>query len=174
MAILASTNWFILSDTEMQRLTEQAYKDSDLQFGPQWLKKMCWYFVFPVGIVAFGLWFQNLAAGIAAFLFSWGGSAASNALYLRIYKRNKASKEGTKPEEQWQIVIDDGALIARSSAEEHRYAWNCFTDVATTVKYVFVRRTPSSRIIIPKKAFDSEAATSDFIKLIEAKIHKAA
>ena len=172
MAILTTTNCFTLSTEEAQRLSAAAQKEADKRNGPQWLKKVCWYGAYPIGIVAVGLWFQNLGAGIASFLFFWGVSASSNALYRQIYKKNKESEERPTAGTEWRVILEDEALITRSRELEERYAWNFFTAVDVTTNYVYVRRAFSFQIVIPKIAFTSEAEASAFLGLLNQKVPK--
>jgi hypothetical protein len=173
MGILAETKCYFFSAEEAQRLTAAHHKEVDQQYGPQWLKRTCWYFAFPIGIVGFGLWFQNLMAGVASFFFFWGVGAGSNALYHRISKKNNEAQNGPRKGTEWQIILEDDVLIARSNEKEERYKWSFFSDVETTKNYVFVQRALSFRVAIPKSVFTSEAECSAFVELLPKKIQKA-
>jgi len=170
MAILCSTNPYMITEEESQRFSERLRQEADRLYGPQWMRKACWYFAYPAGIVVLGLWIQNLAVGLASFLISWGISAGSNALYGSLYKKKLEAAMGPAGPTEWQVFIEDEALVGRSLQIENRYRWDYFRDVETTDHYIIVRQSPLFQIMVPKRAFNSEVEIAPFVALLKQKI----
>lgn len=172
MAVLSATNPYTLSVEEMRSFTASAKVEAERLYAPVWLKKTCWYFLFPVGIVLFGFWFQNLAAGIASFLFYLGITTGSNALYERLYKKKLKAVNGPDKPTSWQTFIEGDVLVERSTQAEYRYAWSYFSSVEETTNWIRLRRPVLFQLIVPKRAFTSEAEMSAFVALLKEKIGK--
>ena len=88
----------------------------------------------------------------------------------RLYKKKLEADMGPAGPTDWQVFIEDEVLVTRSLQVEHRYVWNYFRDVETTDHYIIVRQSPLFQLMVPTRAFNSEAEIVPFVTLLKQKI----
>ncbi|HEY3673641.1 MAG TPA: YcxB family protein [Acidimicrobiia bacterium] len=68
------------------------------------------------------------------------------------------------------ISLDALGVTFRSESEEMHYDWISFLDVVETTKHLYMRRTKSSALIIPKRCLETRAVAGRFADAAEQHI----
>lgn len=147
---------------EKQTLQEAATKRARKVYGPETFAKYYWYLLVPFSIVVIGISFGSLAESMVCFLAFLSISLGYQHLYQRHYMKMSQAGEDEPDGRSWTLGVDKSGLILKSKLTEHHYAWSYFRSLEVTDNYLFLRITPTKSITIPKRAFPTEQAVSEF------------
>jgi hypothetical protein len=105
------------------------------------------------------------------------GVVASVVVAATIVVLGKRSARRRRREFQELAVVQSGSISLdalgvtfRTESEETRYGWISFLDVVEATKHLYVRRTKSSALIIPKRCFETREAAGRFADAVEQHI----
>ncbi|HEY3670787.1 MAG TPA: YcxB family protein [Acidimicrobiia bacterium] len=153
-----------------------ALSGSDLQSFHNWSQKNSRSVVAPLVTLLFLIAYVVLTV-LALDTKALVGAVAAVVILATMVALAKVSARRRRSEFQDLAVVQSGrisvealGLTFRSESEETRYDWVSFVDVVETAKHVYVRRTESSALVIPKRCFESREAAGRFADAVERQI----
>jgi hypothetical protein len=161
---------FELTPEESNSLQQAANARAQRLYGPAWISKLHWYGLMPVTIVAIAVSVDQPAVPVICFVIFRSLNYCSNFFYQKLFLKNLREANSAVEARMWTVSVGDEDLALKTELYEHRYRWKSFHGIDQTENYIYVRATPTHRVVIPKRAFVSPEAMASFIAELTRKI----